>query len=47
VGHKRKPSGHQKQIRFLTIVLGVILIFILVGLILLLNKPVGGYWHHR
>ena len=46
VGHKRRPSAYQKQIRFLTILFAVIMILILVGLILLLNRPVGGYFHH-
>jgi hypothetical protein len=37
VPHKRKPSAHQKQIRFFTILFGAVMIAVLVGLMLLLN----------
>jgi hypothetical protein len=43
MGNKRKPSAHQKQIRFLAILFGAIMVIIVVGLMLLLNRPVGGY----
>jgi hypothetical protein len=45
MSHKRRPTGHQKQIRFLAIFFGVVMILSVVGMILLLNRPVGGYWH--
>jgi len=41
--HKRRPTEHQKQIRLLMFLAGGILILMLVGVILLLNRPVGGY----
>jgi hypothetical protein len=48
MGHKRKPSAYQKQVRFLAILAGVIMILVLVGVILLFNRPVGGYnWLQR
>jgi predicted nucleic acid-binding Zn ribbon protein len=43
MAHKRKPTGHQKQIRFLAIFFGVLMLLIVVGMMLLLNRPVGGY----
>ncbi len=46
MAHKRKPTAHQKQVRFLMILLGAIMIIAVVGMILLLNRPVGGYGHH-
>lgn len=48
MGHKRKPTAYQKQIRLLMILAGVIMILLVVGIILLLNEPVGGYnWLQR
>lgn len=40
---KRKPSLHQKQIRFFTIFFGALLILLVVGLLWLLNRvsPAG------
>lgn len=43
MGNKRRPTAHQKQIRFLAILFGVIMLLVVVGLMLLLNRPVGGY----
>ena len=43
MGHKRKPTPHQKQIRFLMLFFGAILIILVVAAMLLLNRPVGGY----
>ncbi len=43
MAHKRRPTGHQKQIRFLMFLLGAIMLLVVVGLMLLLNRPVGGY----
>jgi hypothetical protein len=43
MGHKRKPSAHQKQIRFLTFFFGAILIAVVVGLLILFNRPPGGH----
>jgi hypothetical protein len=41
--HKRRPTAHQKQIRFLMIFFGAVMLLVLVGVMLLLNRPVGGY----
>jgi len=43
MGNKRKPTPHQKQIRFMMFFFGAIMIIVLVGVMLLLNRPVGGY----
>jgi len=43
MGHKRKPSAFQKQVRFFAILAGVVMILFVVGVILLYNRPVGGY----
>ena len=43
MGHKRRPTAHQKQIRFLAIVFAIIMVAFLVGMMLLFNRPVGGY----
>ena len=43
--HKRRPTGHQKQIRFLLFLCGALLLLALIGMMLLLNRPVGGYFH--
>ena len=48
MGHKRKPTTYQKQVRFLAILTGVIMIIVVVGVILLFKRPVGGYnWLHH
>ena len=39
MGNKRRPSPHQKQIRFLTIFFGAILVAAVVGVLLMLNRP--------
>jgi len=44
MAHKRRPTEHQKQIRFLGVLFGILMILVVVGVILLLNWPVGG-WH--
>jgi hypothetical protein len=41
-GHKRRPSAHQKQIRFLTFSFGAIMIVVVVALLWLFNRPPGG-----
>jgi predicted lipid-binding transport protein (Tim44 family) len=38
VANKRKPSPHQKQMRFFTVLFGAIMIGLLIGLLLLLNR---------
>jgi hypothetical protein len=43
--HKRRPTDHQKQIRFLAILFALIMILVVVGTMLLLNRPMGGYFH--
>ena len=43
MGHKRKPTAHQKQIRFLAVLFAIIMVAFLVGMMLLFNRPVGGY----
>jgi hypothetical protein len=48
MGHKRKPTAHQKQIRVIAIFASVLLIAAVVGMILMMNQPVGGYnWLQR
>jgi hypothetical protein len=41
MGRKRKPTAHQKQIRFFTIFFGVVLVLILVALLWLFNRSPG------
>ncbi len=43
MGHKRKPTAHQKQIRFLAVLLGILMLLAGIGVMLLLNRPAGGY----
>ena len=43
MGNKRRSTPHQKQIRFLTIFVGVIMIVTAIALILLLNRPPGAH----
>jgi hypothetical protein len=43
MGNKRKPSPHQKQIRFFTILFGAIAMLILIGLLLLFNRQSGAF----
>jgi t-SNARE complex subunit (syntaxin) len=43
MGHKRKPTSHQKQIRFLAILFGAIMVVVVVVVLVLLNRPPGGY----
>ncbi len=43
MANKRQPSPHQKQMRFMTILFGALIILVLVVLMLVLNRPVGGY----
>ena len=42
MGNKRRATAHQRQIRFLTIFFGIILIAVAVALLLLFNRPPGG-----
>jgi hypothetical protein len=37
MGHQRRPTAHQKQVRFLTVLFGAVMIAVAIGLILLLN----------
>lgn len=43
MGNKRKPTAHQKQVRFLTILFGAIMLIVVIGIMLILNRPPGGY----
>jgi hypothetical protein len=43
MGHRRKPTAHQKQVRFFMILIGSIMIIGVVVIIVALNRPVGGY----
>jgi hypothetical protein len=43
MGHKRKPTAHQKQIRFLLFFCATIMIIAVVVIILLMGRPVGGF----
>jgi hypothetical protein len=48
MAHKRRLTAHQKQIRFIAILAGVVLMIAVVAIILLMNQPVGGYqWLQR
>jgi len=38
MGNKRRPSAHQKQMRFLTIFFGTMMVIVAVALILLFNR---------
>ena len=42
MGHKRKPTAHQRQIRFLAFLFGTIMVAVVVAVMLLLNRPPGG-----
>jgi hypothetical protein len=44
-GHKRKPSAHQKQIRFLTFFFGAIMIAVVIAILWLFNPPPGSSPH--
>jgi hypothetical protein len=41
--HKRRPTAYQKQIRFILIFFGLVLLLLLLGVMFLLNRPPGGY----
>jgi hypothetical protein len=41
MGNKRRPSAHQKQIRFLTFFFGTVMVVVAVALILLFSRPPG------
>jgi len=41
MGHKRKPTAHQRQIRFFTIFFGAVMVLILVALLWLFNRSPG------
>ena len=41
--HKRRSTAYQKQVRFISLMFLVILILAFVGVMLLLNRPPGGY----
>jgi len=43
MGHKRRATAHQRQIRFLMIFFGTIMVIAVVAMIVLLNRPIGGY----
>jgi hypothetical protein len=44
MGHKRRLSPHQKQIRFLTVLFGTILIGVVIALLVFFNRlPVAGH----
>jgi hypothetical protein len=42
MGNKRRATAHQRQIRFLTILFGAIMIAVVVAILLLVNRPPGG-----
>jgi hypothetical protein len=39
MGNKRRATAHQRQIRFLTILFGAIMIAVVVAVLLLVNRP--------
>jgi predicted nucleic acid-binding Zn ribbon protein len=41
--HKRHPTAHQKQIRFILVFFSILLLLALVGVLLLLSRPMGGF----
>jgi cbb3-type cytochrome oxidase subunit 3 len=41
--HKRRPTVYQNQVRFISLMFVVVLILAFVGVIILLNRPPGGY----
>jgi hypothetical protein len=43
MGNRRRPTAHQKQIRFLGVFFGAIMVVAVVVAIILFNRPVGGY----
>jgi hypothetical protein len=43
----RKPTAHQRQMRFLLYFFGTLMILAVVGVIILLNRPVGGFHYHH
>jgi hypothetical protein len=45
MGNKRRNTPHQRQIRFLTILFGAIMIAVAVAVLLLVNRPPSGGVH--
>ncbi|MGA2244486.1 MAG: hypothetical protein ABSH48_05760 [Verrucomicrobiota bacterium] len=43
MSHRRQPTAYQKQVRFILVFFGLLLVLAVVGIILLLSRPVGGY----
>jgi hypothetical protein len=43
MGHKRRPTEHQRQIRFLAILFGAVMIIAVIAMMLWWSRPVGGY----
>jgi len=39
MGNKRRPSAHQKQMRFMTFLFGAIMISVAVALIWIVSRP--------
>jgi hypothetical protein len=45
MGDKRKPSAHQKQVRFFVFFFGTIMITAVIAMLIFLNRPIGGFHH--
>lgn len=46
MGHKRKLTNHQKQLRFFAVMFGaVIMVFVIIVLVFMNRAPVGGVAH--
>ena len=43
MSYKRRPTAQEKQIKLIAILVGVLLLLAVVGVLLLLGRPVGGY----
>jgi Tfp pilus assembly protein PilN len=46
MGHKWRPTEHQRQIRFLMFLIGAVMVIAVIVMMLVLNAPVGGYHFH-
>jgi hypothetical protein len=41
--HKRHPTAHQKQIRFILVIFSVVLLLAMVGVLVLMSRPAIGF----
>jgi hypothetical protein len=45
MGRKRSLTTYQKQNRFFLVFFGALMILAVIGVLILINRPVGGYGH--